>query len=166
MGVLLPVLFVSCRNPDANLSREQSRVIVMLPGDPEKVVCRACPEARAEAVLIAELTIPGLMSQRKYEIPFRREFVYDMSGLLTPRTGPADATSIACGPGGYHHSSMTLIDGDDSPLTLSVYHSWRILPEDRRGKIRQEVPLTFGAPGEELQLGKGAILKISYRQPK
>jgi hypothetical protein len=134
-------------------------------GDPTEFVCRKCPESQAEAVLIAELTIPGVITQKKYEIPFRREFTYDLFGRLK-LLDSSRGTSVACGPGGYHHSSVELTKGDKSPLTLSIYHSWRITDEAGRGEIDKDIPLMPGAPEEQWRLGHGATLIITYRKPQ
>jgi len=147
---------------------EQDQLVILTPpGDAGKIVCRSCPESQAEAVLIAELTIPGLISQQKYELPFRREFVYDVFGITIIRSGPGYGRSIACGPDGYHHSTMALIDGDNSPLTLLIDHSWSS-PELGKGSLRKELPLAmWEVIGTSwLRLGQGASVKISYRKPQ
>jgi hypothetical protein len=142
-------------------------VLLALPGDVTKTICRKCPEHQAESVLIAELTIPGVISQKKYHLPFKRQFVYDTFGMMIIRPGDGPGRSFACGPGGYHHSTTSIVDSDDSPLTLWIDHSWSY-PKVGKGRIDRKIPLILdGALVEgEIQLGHGAFVKISYKRPR
>jgi hypothetical protein len=184
MAMLLLGMSLSCREADtdqepsvhtpsgSSTTQPQSQPsgrsgLVLAPiGDAGEFVCRKCPESDAEAVLIAELTIPGLITQKKYEFPFRREFTYDLFGYIKIPPGSSDELSIACGPGAYHHSSVQLTEGVKSPLTLSIYHSWRSDSAPLGAKIDEDIPLTPGSPEEQWNLPHGATLKVTYRKPQ
>ena len=123
-----------------------------------------CPEAEAETVLVAELTISGLFGSRPYVLPVRRESLCDGDGRLRlisddqeMEFGDGKANGHGLGYGG----EINVVAEPNNDIVLDVFVYWTSA-YGVVGQLHQEV---HAPPGQktEYRLSNAAFLKVHFR---